>query len=99
MTNRWDSNLRAKKPPKGYAYLAPIISSLENKLHDKVRRSNTRKHNTESMWPNHQINWQRLWYVYDMCYLQNRITKKVYKYCMRNKLVNTALIAKWKKTG
>ncbi len=96
-TNRWDP--RAKKPPKGFAYLAPVLSSLENKLHDKVRESNAGKRNTESMWPVHQINWQRSRYVYDMYYLHHRITKKVYEYCMRNKLIGTALIAKWKKTG
>jgi hypothetical protein len=46
-TNRWDS--RAKKPPKGFAYLAPVLSSLENKLHDKVRESNAGKRNTKLM--------------------------------------------------
>ncbi len=88
-----------KKPPKGFAYLAPVLSSLENELHDKVRESNARKRNTESMWPIHQINWQQLWYMYDMYYSLYRITKKVYEYCVRNKLVDTVLIAKWKKTG
>ncbi len=34
-----------------------------------------------------------------MYYLHHRITKKVNKYCMRNKLIYTVLIAKWKKTG
>ncbi len=33
-----------------------------------------------------------------MYYLHHRITKKVYEYYVRNKLVNTVLIAKWKKT-
>ncbi len=92
MTNRWDP--RAKKPPKEFAYLAPVLSSLKNKLHNKVRKSNTRKCNTESMWPIHQINWQQSRYVYDMYYLHHRIIKKVYKYCVSNKLVNTAFIVK-----
>ncbi len=76
LTNWW--NPRAKKPPKGFAYLAPVLSSLENKLHDKVRESNAGKRNTKSMWPIHQINWQRSGYVYDMYYSHHRITKKVY---------------------
>ncbi len=50
---------RAKKPPKGFAYLAPVLSSLKNKLHDTVRESNAGKRNTELMWPVHQINWQQ----------------------------------------
>ncbi|KAL3815426.1 hypothetical protein ACHAXA_009171 [Cyclostephanos tholiformis] len=96
-TNRWDP--KAKKPPKGFAYLAPVLSSLENELRDKVRESNANKRNTESMWPVHQINWQRSRYVYDMYYTHRRISKRVYDYCVRNRLVDPALIAKWKKTG
>ena len=51
------------------------------------------------MWPVHQINWQRSRYVYDMYYTHHKISKKVYDYCIKNKLVDAALIAKWKKTG
>lgn len=96
-TNRWDP--KAKKPPKGFAYLAPVLSALENELRDKVRESNANKRNTESMWPVHQINWQRSRYVYDMYYTHHKIEKKVYDYCIKNKLVDAALIAKWKKPG
>jgi len=96
-TNRWDP--KAKKPPKGFHKLAPVLSALENELRDKVRESNAGKRNTESMWPVHQINWQRSRYVYDMYYTHHHISKKVYDYCIKNKLVDAALIAKWKKTG
>ena len=84
---------------KGFNYLAPVLSALENELRDKVRESNAGKRNTESMWPVHQINWQRSRYVYDMYYTHHKISKKVYDYCIKNKLVDAALIAKWKKTG
>jgi bud site selection protein 31 len=95
--NRWDP--KAKKPPKGFNYLVPVLSALENELRDKVRESNAGKRNTESMWPVHQINWQRSRYVYDMYYTHEKISKKVYDYCIKNKLVDAALIAKWKKPG
>eukprot|EP00584_Thalassiosira_punctigera_P007162 CAMPEP_0172534526 /NCGR_PEP_ID=MMETSP1067-20121228/6857_1 /TAXON_ID=265564 ORGANISM="Thalassiosira punctigera, Strain Tpunct2005C2" /NCGR_SAMPLE_ID=MMETSP1067 /ASSEMBLY_ACC=CAM_ASM_000444 /LENGTH=242 /DNA_ID=CAMNT_0013319331 /DNA_START=133 /DNA_END=858 /DNA_ORIENTATION=- len=96
-TNRWDP--KAKKPPRGFEKLAPVLSALENELRDKVRESNAGKRNTESMWPVHQINWQRSRYVYDMHYTHDQISKKVYDYCIKNKLVDAALIAKWKKPG
>lgn len=95
--NRWDP--KAKKPPTGFSYLAPVLSALENELRDKVRESNAGKRNTESMWPVQQINWQRSRYVYDMYYTYGKISKKVYDYCIKNKLVDAALIAKWKKPG
>jgi bud site selection protein 31 len=95
--NRWDP--KAKTPPAGFTYLAPVLSALENELRDKVRESNAGKRNTESMWPVQQINWQRSRYVYDMYYTYGKISKKVYDYCIKNKLVDAALIAKWKKPG
>lgn len=95
--NRWDP--KAKKPPRGFNELAPVLSALENESRDKVRESNAGKRNTESMWPVWQINWQRSRYVYDMYYTHGRISKKVYDYCLKNKLVDAALIAKWKKPG
>jgi len=95
--NRWDP--KAKKPPRGFSELAPVLSALENESRDKVRESNAGKRNTESMWPVWQINWQRSRYVYDMYYTHHKISKKVYDYCIKNKLVDAALIAKWKKPG
>ena len=90
---------RTKAPPPGYEEIEPIIQALENELRDKVKESPLGKRNTESMWPVLQINWQRSRYVYDMYYTHQRITKKVYEYCLRNKIADANLIAKWKKPG
>ena len=46
-----------------------------------------------------QINWQRSRYIYDLYFRYKRIPKAVYDYCTKQKLVDTALIAKWKKQG
>lgn len=53
----------------------------------------------ESQWPVHQINWQRSRYIYDLYYVYNKISKEIYDYCVSNKIVDPALIAKWKKPG
>lgn len=63
-----------------------------NEPHEGLRK-------TESQWPVHQINWQRSRYIYDMFYTYNRISREVYDYCIKNKLVDAGLIAKWKKSG
>ena len=88
-----------KPPPPGYDKIEPIIDALENELRDKVKESNLNKRNTESIWPIHQINWQRSRYVYDMYYTHNQISKRVYDYCLKNKIADAGLIAKWKKPG
>jgi bud site selection protein 31 len=88
-----------KAPPPGFEIIQPILEILDNELRDKVKESNLGKRNTESIWPVHQINWQKSRYVYDMYYTYNRISKKVYEYCVKQKIVDGALIAKWKKPG
>mmetsp|Transcript_15103 Transcript_15103/g.21554 ORF Transcript_15103/g.21554 Transcript_15103/m.21554 type:complete len:265 (+) Transcript_15103:97-891(+) len=90
---------RNKQPPQGYEIIEPVLEALTNELRDRVKDSNAGKRNTESIWPVHQINWQRSRYVYDMFYTYNRIPRKVYDYCIKNKIVDASLIAKWKKPG
>lgn len=90
---------RKGKPPKGFEYLEQTLAALENELRDKVNEGHEGKRKTESLWPVVQINWQRSRYVYDMYYKYKKISKEVYDYCVRMKLVDAALIAKWKKPG
>lgn len=91
--------VRTKPPPPGYEVIESILEALENELRDKVKESNVGKRNSESIWPVHQINWQRSRYIYDMYYTYGRITKKVYDYCIKQKIADAQLIAKWKKPG
>lgn len=95
MAPRWGK----KKPPADFDYVEPIMEALENELRDKVKETNEGKRKTESMWPVHQINWQKSRYIYDLFYTYKRISRPVYDYCIDQKLVDAALIAKWKKPG
>ncbi|KAI2489852.1 G10 protein [Fragilaria crotonensis] len=96
MAPRWG---KKKSPPPGFDYVEPILEALENELRDKVKESNEGKRKTESLWPVHQINWQKSRYIYDLYYTYKRISRQVYDYCIDQKLVDAALIAKWKKPG
>ena len=90
---------RKGKPPPGFELLAPTLEALEIELREKVNESHEGKRKTEALWPVHQINWQRSRYVYDMHYKYHRVSREVYDYCVNNKIVDAALIAKWKKPG
>ena len=97
LPTKW--NQKRKKPPVGFDYVEPILEVLENELRDKVKESNMNQRKIESLWPIHQINWQKSRYIYDMYYTHQRISRDVYQYCIDQKLVDAALIAKWKKPG
>lgn len=96
LPTKWNKRRRA---PEGFDYVEPILEALENELRDKVKETDPKKRKTESMWPVHQINWQKSRYIYDMYYVHKKISKKVYQYCLDQKLVDAGLIAKWKKPG
>jgi len=97
LPTKW--NKKKRKPPPGFDYVEPTLEALENELRDKVKESNVNKRKTESMWPVHQINWQKSRYIYDLYYTHKRIDQAIYQYCLDQKLVDAALIAKWKKPG
>lgn len=94
--SKWTKKGRA---PAGYAYIAPVMEALERELREKMSEPHEGKRQCEALWPVHQLNWQRSRYVYDLFYTYKRISRDVYDYCVRNKLVDASLIAKWKKPG
>lgn len=96
LPKRWN---KKRSPPPGFDIVEPILESLEHELRDKIKETNEKKRKTESIWPVHQIGWQKSRYIYDMYYTYGNISREVYDYCLKQKLVDPALIAKWKKPG
>ncbi|RHY17616.1 hypothetical protein DYB36_009916 [Aphanomyces astaci] len=75
------------------------MDALESELRERTTDPHEGLRKCEAMWPIQQINWQRSRYVYDMYYKYSKISKEVYEYCLRMKLADANLIAKWKKPG
>lgn len=98
LPQRWHKK-KLQQPPDGFDMIEPTLEALEHELRDKIKETNEKKRKTESMWPVYQINWQKSRYVYDMYYTYHRISKQVSDYCVQQKLIDAALIAKWKKPG
>ena len=94
-SNKW----KRKTPPAGFEVVEGVLEALENELRDAVKETNATKRKTESLWPVHQINWQKTRYIYDMYYTHGRISRAVYQYCVDQKMIDAALMAKWKKPG
>lgn len=94
--SKWSRKGRA---PEGFEYLRPTLDALERELRERMAEPHEGKRACESLWPVQQLNWQRSRYVFDMFYKHRRVSREVYDYCVRSKLVDAALIAKWKKPG
>lgn len=48
-----------------------------------VEEGHEGKRRTESLWPVHQINWQRTRYIYDLYYKYGKISRELYDYCLQ----------------
>ena len=66
---------RREKAPAGFKTVEPVLTALSSESRAKVNESHEGKRKTESLWPVHQINWQRTRYVHDMHYHYKKIDK------------------------
>eukprot|EP01062_Namystynia_karyoxenos_P067278 TRINITY_DN61189_c0_g1_i1.p1 TRINITY_DN61189_c0_g1~~TRINITY_DN61189_c0_g1_i1.p1 ORF type:complete len:246 (+),score=94.70 TRINITY_DN61189_c0_g1_i1:77-739(+) len=92
---RWGS----KRPPQGFDTIEPVLRALEAELRKQVDEPHEGKRRVETTWPIHQLNWQKTRYVFDMYHRYHRIEKPVFDYCIKEKLIDAQLAAKWKKPG
>lgn len=53
----------------------------------------------ESLWPIFKIHHQKSRYIYDLFYRRKAISRELYEYCVKEKIADANLIAKWKKSG
>ena len=88
-----------KKPPAGWDYIAPTLDALASELREVNSAPTGGKQKLESNWPIIQLNNQRTRYIYDMYSVHKKISRDLYLYCVKQKLVDQALVAKWKKPG
>jgi len=63
-------------PPPSLPPSLPHHNTEVNEGHEGKRKN-------ESLWPVHQINWQRSRYIFDMFYRYKEISREVYDYCVQ----------------
>jgi len=90
---------RSKPPPEGWELLEPTLEELEGRMRDAETESHEGKRRTESLWPIFKIHHQRSRYIYDLFYKRKAISRELYDYCIKQRIADSALIAKWKKQG
>lgn len=90
---------RRKRPPAGFEEIEPTLEQFNKQMREVEVAPVESRRKVEALWPVHQINHQRSRYVYSLFYKKKEISREVYDYCLREKLVDPVLIAKWKKPG
>ena len=89
----------SKKAPEGWNVILDSLEMFENRMKDAVNESHEGKRKHESKWPIHRINYERTRYVYELHYTKKEISRELVDFCIREKVVDGNLMAKWKKPG
>lgn len=92
--------LRTKKPPpEGWDDIEPMLDALDAKMREATAESHEGKRRVESAWPIFRIHHQRSRLIYDLYHKKGEISRELYDFCIKEKLADGNLIAKWKKSG
>eukprot|EP00656_Telonema_subtile_P026598 TRINITY_DN2857_c0_g1_i2.p1 TRINITY_DN2857_c0_g1~~TRINITY_DN2857_c0_g1_i2.p1 ORF type:complete len:219 (-),score=44.19 TRINITY_DN2857_c0_g1_i2:88-744(-) len=82
--------LKKRRPPR-----SPLSSS--SAASDVYKRQGKRK--AECTWKIHKIHWERNRFIYNLHFVDKKISKPLYDYLCRQKIADGPLIAKWRKPG
>ena len=88
-----------KRKPKGWELIEETLLQFEERLREAVDDPHEGKRKCEAAWPIHRIHYERNRYIYDMYYKQGKITRDLYEFLVRERVVDGALISKWRKPG
>eukprot|EP00028_Trichosphaerium_sp_Am-I-7-wt_P000952 CAMPEP_0168528834 /NCGR_PEP_ID=MMETSP0405-20121227/13504_1 /TAXON_ID=498012 /ORGANISM="Trichosphaerium sp, Strain Am-I-7 wt" /LENGTH=206 /DNA_ID=CAMNT_0008552353 /DNA_START=38 /DNA_END=658 /DNA_ORIENTATION=+ len=91
-------NIR-KKPPEGWHLITPVLDEIDAKMQDAVEESHEGKRKCEALWSVHKYHFWRSRFIYESYYKQKAISKELYDFCLKIKIADALLIAKWKKPG
>ncbi|PAA58290.1 hypothetical protein BOX15_Mlig027456g1 [Macrostomum lignano] len=88
-----------KPPPDGYEMIEPTLEELNKKMREAEREPHEGKRKVEAEWPIFRIHHQRTRYIFDLYHKRKAISRELFDYCIKEKLADASLMAKWKKQG
>ena len=91
--------LKNKKKPEGWSLVEGPLYQFEERLREAVNDPHEGKRKAESTWPIHRIHYERNRFIYDLYYKRQEISRELYEFLVREKVVDAALISKWRKPG
>jgi bud site selection protein 31 len=91
--------IRRRAPPAGFDVLEETLNDIERQMRDAEADTANGKRAGEMLWPLYRLHHQRSRFVYEQFYKAQAISRDVYDYCLREKIADADLIAKWKKAG
>ncbi|KAJ1895606.1 Component of the SF3b subcomplex of the U2 snRNP [Kickxella alabastrina] len=90
---------RKQKCPEGWDDIEPTLKEFEQEMREAENESTEGMRKVESTWSIMRVHHQRSKYLFDLYYKREAISRKLYRYCLKNGYGDANLIAKWKAQG
>jgi len=91
--------LKRRRAPAGIEVVADALERYERLMRDAVAESTDGKTRAETTWRVTKIHWQRNRHVYDLYHGAKAISRELYDWLARERVVDGPLLAKWRKPG
>ncbi|OQV19229.1 Protein BUD31-like protein [Hypsibius exemplaris] len=88
-----------KPPPEGWDLIEPTLEELDKKMREAEAEPHEGKRKVEALWPIFKLHHQKSRFIYDLYYKRQAISKDLFDYCIKEKIADQNLVAKWKKSG
>lgn len=95
----WRHKLKRRRAPAGIDLVADALERYERQMRDAVAEPTDGKTRAETTWRVTKIHWQRNRHVYDLYHRAHAISRELYDWLGRERLVDGPLLAKWRKPG
>jgi bud site selection protein 31 len=89
---------KRKAPPAGYSDIEDTLLTYSNQMKDAVAAPPPTGPRHQATWNITAIVHKRSRYIWDL-YREEKISKELYDWCVKNGQCDAMLVAKWKKNG
>ncbi|PQE16660.1 cell cycle control cwf14 protein [Rutstroemia sp. NJR-2017a BBW] len=89
---------KRKAPPAGYSDIEDTLLTYSNQMKDAVAAPAPTGPRHQATWNITAIVHKRSRYIWDL-YREEKISKELYDWCVKNGQCDAMLVAKWKKNG
>ncbi|GJD11301.1 Protein BUD31 homolog 2 [Galdieria sulphuraria] len=95
----WRHRIRQKKLPKGFELIETQLEKFEDEMREIMNDTMEDKMRNELTWKVHKLHWKKNRFIFNLYYKEKAISKELFDFLVKEKVVDDNLISKWRKPG
>lgn len=95
----WRHRIRQKKIPKGFELIESQLEKFDDEMREIMNDNMEDKMRNELTWKVHKLHWKKNRFIFNLYYKEKSISKELFDFLVKEKIVDSNLISKWRKPG